>query len=260
MSSTLQRDTERTTFLDMVRDLTRTHQHREPYTAELASGTTWSAHHTTTVPSLVAQLLGAAPAGSESMSGAHPQSRPAARVEALDTVMLIDGEAGEWLDRLGEVIPADRYVDGRRYHPAIGPTCERCHHRSCTAIQRGDYVERRIVRGSGTIRSITMLGALHPSVAHCRNHAGTADANGRWCCLRHELERDVRHWWHAARIVTGWDTPAFRPHNTCPVCDQRDSLRIRIDAALCVECRSIWEGADQLNVLARHIQEENGDT
>jgi hypothetical protein len=69
----------------------------------------------------------------------------------------------------------------------------------------------------------------------------------------------VRHWWHQARIITGWDSPALRPHNTCPICEAHDSLRIRLDAAMCVECRTLWEGDDQLNVLARHIRAENDD-
>lgn len=217
-------------FLDMVRDLTRGHEHREQYTAE-RRGTSWTAYHPSRVPALVQQLLGAAPSGTGEMSRSTPQSRPAARIEALDTIMAIDDEAARWVRRLGEDDPGDQL----------------------------DRETRRPVRGSGTIACITMLAGLHPQVPHCRKGQGERSEAGRWCCPRHELESDVRHWWHQARIITGWDTAAFRPHNSCPVCEQRDSLRIKADAALCVECRSIWAGADQLNVLARHIRAENHD-
>lgn len=231
-------------FYDMVRHLTRPHQHEEPYLSEIGywvgQGTSdarfvvcssWPGRHISEVPALVYQLLGAAPSGVLDQMGATFGSRPAARIEPLDTVMLIDAEAGEWVDRLGGVIPAD-LIDPRTLLP---------------------------IRGSGAVRAIQRLGGLHPSIEHCTQHSGQRDDNGRWCCTRHRLEYDVRRWWHQARIITGWDVSAFKPHNTCPVCDQWDTLRCRIDAALCIECRSIWDGPDEIGVLARHMKAENGD-
>jgi hypothetical protein len=75
---------------------------------------------------------------------------------------------------------------------------------------------------------------------------------------RGQLERDVKSWWHQARIVTGWDMPAFKPRGaTCPVCDTKGTLRVKVDGALCVEatCRTIWD-ATEVGLLAEHIRVE----
>lgn len=83
------------------------------------------------------------------------------------------------------------------------------------------------------------------------------------------VERDLRAWWLHARIVTGWETPPFRPNNTCPTCTRRGGLRVRVDReantvvtfGLCVECKSQWTGDDgSFDRLAWHIRVENHDT
>ncbi|WP_166375971.1 hypothetical protein [Aeromicrobium phragmitis] len=75
-----------------------------------------------------------------------------------------------------------------------------------------------------------------------------------------DIKRDVRSWWIRARTVTGWDSPAWRPRNTCPLCATSGSLRVRLDAqtAVCVSC---WEGWDSstIGLLADHIRRENDD-
>lgn len=82
------------------------------------------------------------------------------------------------------------------------------------------------------------------------------------------VERDIRAWWLHARIATGWDTPAFRPHNTCPTCKKRGGLRVRVDRedgvlvrhGLCVECKAQWTGEEgTFEQLAWHIRVENCD-
>lgn len=77
---------------------------------------------------------------------------------------------------------------------------------------------------------------------------------------RAAIERDVRTWWTQARIVTGWDSPAWRPDNTCPICAQRGCLRVRLAAhsALCIECRAVWDETN-IGLLADHIRNENHD-
>lgn len=214
---------------DLVNELTRTHTHREPYVVRRGE-VSWTVGHVTTVPSLVLQLVGAAPASSLSESGSAPVSKPAARIEAIDTVMLIDEEAGEWIDQLGAVIPADR----------IDPDTQ------------------RPLPGSGTLRRLNLVHSLHAGLPQCDRPRGRRDEDGAWCCRRHHLEHDVRRWWHQARIITGWDSPAYRPFNTCPVCEQRGGLRINLvmQAGVCVECRSIW-AADEIGLLAEHIRIEN---
>lgn len=83
-----------------------------------------------------------------------------------------------------------------------------------------------------------------------------------------DVERDLRAWWLHARIVTGWDTPPFRPNNTCPVCKKRGGLRVRVDTqagsvvthGLCVECKAQWTGDDgSFDRLAWWIRVENDD-
>lgn len=211
----------------MVTELTRRHTHREPYDR---SGQSLAAYHRTEVPALVAQLIGAAPAGSGAESGSGAVSKPAARIEALDTVMLIDDEAGEWIDRLGGVIPGDR-IDPDTQQPVVG---------------------------SGTVRRLLRLHGLHAGLKPCDRANGRRDDLGLWCCDAHHIEHDVRRWWHQARIITGWDSPAYRPFNTCPVCEYRGGLRINLEAkaGVCVECRSIWDPTE-IGVLAEHIRSEN---
>lgn len=215
---------------DWVEELTRDHSHREPYVRR-NGGVTWTAGHVTRVPPLVLQLLGAMPASSGATSGTKPGSRPAARIEAIDTVMLIDDEAERWYARLHRDAP------GGSHDPRTG----------------------RTVPGSATLARISGLHGLHASLDRCdsatprRNEAGAVR-----CCFRHRLEHDMQRWWHQARIVTGWDSPAYRPFNTCPVCEQRGGLRVNLEmqAALCIECRSIW-ASDEIGVLAEHIRVEN---
>lgn len=215
----------------MITELTHTHIHRERY-AVLIGSTTWTRHHSTTVPALITQLLGATPARSSTESGTAPVSKPAARIEALDTVILIDDEAGHWIDQLGGTIPSDRI----------------------------DPATQQNIPGSGTLARLHRLHGLHPSTPTCNRPHGRRDESGAWCCDRHHLEHDVQRWWHQARIITGWDIPAYRPYNTCPVCEHRGGLRINVEleAGFCIECRSIWDRT-QIGLLAEHIRAENTD-
>ena len=94
-----------------------------------------------------------------------------------------------------------------------------------------------------TIRRLLRLNGLHPSTQ--------GDERDR-------LEHDVKSWWHQARIVTGWDMPAFKPKGaTCPACEAKDTLRVKLDGALCVEakCRARWD-ASQVGLLGEHVRIE----
>lgn len=214
---------------DLIEELTRTHSHREPYIRDRnAAGTRVTLGHVTTVPALVHQLLDAEPAGSGEMSGTGAKSKPAMRIEAVDTLMLIDDEAARWVSRLGEDDPGDTF----------------------------DTTTGRAIPGSGTIACLTRVHALHASLKPCGDHA-----RARGCCQAHDIERDVRRWWHQARVISGWDSPAYRPNATCPVCDQRRSLRVNLamQTAVCVECRTVWDETE-VGLLAEHIRSENGET
>lgn len=73
-----------------------------------------------------------------------------------------------------------------------------------------------------------------------------------------DLAEDIHRWWTWARVITGWDRPAWQPANTCPICGVRGTLRVRVveRLATCTGCRETW---DELNIglLAEHIQTEN---
>lgn len=70
--------------------------------------------------------------------------------------------------------------------------------------------------------------------------------------------RDVRRWWTQARVATGWDSPAWKPDNTCPVCGARGSLRVNLAAqgAFCTDCRETWDHSN-IGLLADHIRAES---
>jgi hypothetical protein len=94
---------------------------------------------------------------------------------------------------------------------------------------------------TSTTACIALLGGLLPSATRCKLTHGRMG-----CCTWHEIAADVRGWYTGARIVTGWDAPAWRPDNTCPNCAVRRSLRIRLAerVGFCVECRETWSPAD----------------
>jgi hypothetical protein len=208
---------------DYANDLTRTHTHRERY--QVRQGLeVWTRDHITSVPALVLQLLEAQPASQGSDSGAPSySSRPAARIEALDTIMLIDDAATRWLARLGADDPNER-LDPRTGLPVAS---------------------QRATTGAATIAVINKLHGLHASQDVKTQRA---------------IEADMRSWWHQARIVSGWDSAAWRPDNTCPVCEQRRSLRINLTSktGLCVDCRSLWT-EDEIGLLADWIRLENAE-
>ena len=106
-------------------------------------------------------------------------------------------------------------------------------------------------RGRDLTTTVRLLGSLHPGLDAC-------DHRRAGCCPAHELERDLRSWWTQARIVTGWDSPAWRPDNTCPACSERGTLRVRLvdQAGYCTECRETW-GPETIGLLADHIRGES---
>lgn len=75
---------------------------------------------------------------------------------------------------------------------------------------------------------------------------------------RGAITHAIRSWWIEARIATGWDTPAWRPDNTCPACGERGTLRVRLaeHLASCRDCRATWDETT-IGVLADHVRTEN---
>lgn len=189
---------------DYIRELTEPHTHTEPYTIRERGGWT-NRRHVTRAPALLAQLWandipsGAAEEGPRAGFG----SKPAARLDALDTAARIDLEANRWITDLGETAPLD------------------------------------------TVRALRRLHSL----------AVSADP-----VQRRAITHDAKRWWIRARVVTGWDSPAWTPDNTCPQCGERGTLRVRLAdrIGMCTEdgCRATWD-PQTIGLLADHIRAES---
>jgi hypothetical protein len=203
--------TDFTDIHDWVADLIQGGIHRQAYGKKVGN-TTWTATHVIYVPSLLDQLASATVSCTGEAGAGVFASRPAAHLEALDTLAQIDLEASRWVKDLGEDDPA---------------TTKAC---------------------------ISKLHGLHASAHSCGKKPK------KRCCTKHTIEQDIRRWWTQARILTGWDSPAWRPDNTCPMCDKRGSLRVRLAAhsALCIDCRETWD-ASTIGLLADHIRLENAE-
>jgi hypothetical protein len=111
-----------------------------------------------------------------------------------------------------------------------------------------------------TIACIRKLYGLAASAKHCGYDKPTIEDRVAVCCDAHRIERSMRRWWTQARIVSGWDQAAWAPNNTCPMCDERRTLRIRVDdrSALCTNCRETWDQGT-IGLLAEHVRAENGE-
>lgn len=197
-------DTRGYQLADFVRELTEPHTHTEPYTVRERGE--WRTHrHITRAPALLAQLWANDVPSSAAEDGQRAGfgSKPAARLDALDTAARIDLEVNRWVTDLGEDAPLD------------------------------------------TIAALRKLNGL----------AASADP-----VQRREIAGDVRRWWIRARVVTGWDSPAWTPDNTCPQCGERGTLRVRLadHIATCVDdgCRATWD-QQTIGLLADHIRAES---
>lgn len=204
MTAPAARPRPRMDLADYVHELTEPHTHAEHYT--LRVGAEWvGRNHTTRVPALLTQLWANDTPSAAAEDGPRPgfASKPAARLDALDTAIRIDIEASRWVKDLGEDDPADTIACIRRLHS--------------------------LAVGAGPI-------------------------------TRHAITRDVRSWWMQARIVTGWDSPAWAPDNTCPQCGERGTLKIRLAdrMGMCTNdaCRVVWDETT-IGVLAEHIRDES---
>jgi len=210
---------------DLVQELCEQTQHREFYMRKRKPR-----YHVTISPPLLVQLDDAVEPKPSVESGASrpASSRPAGAIDAIDTAMRIGKEAAEWLRFLGEPVPSTKAQRLR-------------HHRD----------------PHDTLHRVRRLGALAVSREHCGRNRPRGD-----CCTYHCIEADVRRWWSWARIVTRWDMPAWQPDNTCPLCDARGTLRIRLveKLATCIEdaCRGTWDELT-IGLLAEHIRAENGE-
>lgn len=207
----------------MIAELSTGHRHREHYTRQIGA-TVWAGDHVTDVPSLIWQLEHAIPAKAGDDGGAAGyRSQPAAWLESLDTLARIDVEASRWVTDMGG-----------------------SDHGTTTQI---------VLRLGGLLPSVHRCARPHAHLEHALDESKQKRVT---CCQWHAVERDVKRWWTQARIVTGWQSPAWRPNNTCPMCGVRGTLRVRLSdrSALCVDCRETWDSTT-IGLLAEHIRGEN---
>lgn len=130
-------------------------------------------------------------------------------------------------------------------------------------------------RPAARIEAIDAAARIDREASQWVKHLGEDDPATAKACVRklysltagldqptvHDITHNVRRWWTMARVLSGWDSPAFQPRNTCPYCERLGTLRIHIAdrLATCIECRSTWDSAT-IGVLAAWIRSENGDT
>lgn len=82
-----------------------------------------------------------------------------------------------------------------------------------------------------------------------------------------DVQRDVayfaRIWLSRAKVFMTWEVEPWRPDNSCPLCEQKRSLRIRIISnsemhAVCVSCGEVWT-PESIGLLAEHMRWENDE-
>jgi hypothetical protein len=188
---------------DSITDLVRSRMHTQEISAYVDKE--WrSKRRQIEIPSLLDQLQAVFVSSSGEHAGSGFASRPNARIDAMDVLMRIDTEAGNWIDHLGHTIEPE-LRDNLRWLNQQAP-------------------------------NMTDPEQLH------------------------DLALDSRGWATWARVVTGWEVPAFRPNNTCPLCAQRGGLRIRVGddnaQGMCVHCGEHWTPAT-IGLLAEHILVES---
>lgn len=101
-------DTRGMKLADYIRELTEPHTHVEHYTVR-DHGQWAPRNHTTRAPSLLAQLWANDVPSAAIEEGPRPGfgSKPAARLDALDTATRIDIEAHRWITDMGKQAPLD---------------------------------------------------------------------------------------------------------------------------------------------------------
>lgn len=132
-------------------------------------------------------------------------------------------------------------------------------------------------RPTARLEAIDALMAIDVEASHLLAYTGGTDrgdigANlralvGRMSTLadddQAEVARTAGRWVSRALSVTGWEVEPFRPDNTCPLCAEKRTLRVRVVTAYevhasCVACGETWT-PESIGLLAEHVRWENGE-
>jgi hypothetical protein len=208
-----------TTIHTIVKQLTEDHTHRQPYRFE-GDMSSWDTHHTTEVPPLIEQLNEAEVTKMGDLSGATFGSRPAASIEALDTLIHIDAEASAWVRKLGHDDPGTTIACVRKVY-ALAASAQFCNRDKPTIEDR--------------------------KAVCCDVHRIERDMRRWWTQAR------IASGWDSPAWAPNNTCPVDG-------CGERRSLRIRVEdrTAFCTNCREVWpEGT--IGILAEHIRAENGE-
>ena len=150
------------------------------------------------------------------------------------------------LDQLAEaVVPGESYV------------ADEANTRSAFASRpaaRLDAVDRLLAIQAGAATWCTQLGLTlrEHAAGNIRALVGASPTAGS--DTQRLLKADLRSWRIWAATVTGWERPPHVPRAPCLACEQRGSLRIRLEqsTACCMACGATWDQAS-IGVLTAHI-------
>lgn len=218
------------TLVDYVMELCDWVRHGEPYQVQHrnpdGTHTFITQRHSTTTAPLLLQLGAAMPTSGAETGGAHAfESKSPARDDAISTLMVLEDDVYAWLADLEHV----KVTKAHDLWPDLNA-------------------------------AVRHLGALAGPITCSKKHGKRDKDTKDWCCTGHNIEADIRTWHTQARITTGWDSPAWKPANTCPLCGTKGSLRVRLEehTGMCVKCRETWTH-ESIGLLADHIRAENAD-
>lgn len=189
--------------VDMVAELTRPWVSSEGYQLDsITGGPGIGLLHQTRVPSLLVQLEHAAPSGQgDDRGSAGYESRPAARVEALDVLITIEHETERWLTRTEP-----------------------------TASSYPDHLADQVARLGSKVRTLTWCkrGKSTNRGACCDRHKLEGDVRRWWA-----QSRIVAGWDSPA-----WKPDATCP--ACGVRGGL-RIRLSAHVGFCVDCRETWD-------------------
>lgn len=152
------------------------------------------------------------------------------------------------LEQLAHATPAGEQTEASAPHPQSKPAAWLEQLDALVAIEQEAAYLLRVIGADDSGHALTVVKRLYALRSSLREDSPT----------RSEIDAHGHRWWHQTRILTGHDTSAFRPNNTCPLCATRGTLRIRRDATagVCIKCRETWT-PETIGLLAEHIRTEN---
>lgn len=253
---------------DIVHELTSPREHRQSYRAGWRNTNRTGPvirDHITHQPSLLDQLRAAVSDRSGVSLGTNAGKMtytvlPRFSADAFDRLQAIRTGVTDWATALGIGSEATRRADHLTH---LLDQLKRIIATSGAATYAGSAA-LDVLYGTATyIRT-----SIDVDLRHLTHHAGTLTT-----LTLDELVTDADRWRTWCRIMTGWETPAFRPHIPCPHCQaiagERAGLRIRIDsatgtggiidnagirAAVCLSCNRTWD-ADTVGLLAEQLRQ-----